>query len=104
MRRQSKMLFLILTVLLMAACPVFAQAPGGSGISSGEVKFFGGMLGLGIAGGLCGIGQGNAVRGAAEAIARNPGAAAGIRFALILGLVFIETLTIYALAIIFVKG
>jgi F-type H+-transporting ATPase subunit c len=40
------------------------------------------------------------VAGAAEAIARNPGAAAGIRFALILGLVFIETLTIYALAIV----
>jgi F-type H+-transporting ATPase subunit c len=43
------------------------------------------------------------VRGAAEAIARNPGAAAGIRFALILGLVFIETLTIYARAIV-LKG
>jgi len=98
------MLFLILAVLLLAACPVFAQAPGTSGISDTGIKFLGGMLGLGIAGGLCGIGQGNAVRGAAEAIARNPGAAAGIRFALILGLVFIETLTIYALAIIFVKG
>ena len=98
------MMFLMLVALLLAACPVFAQAPGGSGMGPGEVKFFGAMLGLGIAGGLCGIGQGNAVRGAAEAIARNPGAAAGIRFALILGLVFIETLTIYALAIIFVKG
>ena len=54
------------------------------------MKFLGAMIGLGIAGGLCGIGQGKAVAGAAEAIARNPGAAAGIRFALILGLVFIE--------------
>jgi F-type H+-transporting ATPase subunit c len=61
------------------------------------------MIGLGIAGGLCGIGQGKAVAGAAEALARNPGAADGIRFALILGLVFIETLTIYALAIV-LKG
>ena len=97
---KSKMMFLVLIVLLLAACPVFAQAPGGSGMGPGEVKFLGGMLGLGIAGGLCGIGQGKAVAGAAEAIARNPGAAAGIRFALILGLVFIETLTIYALAIV----
>src|ERR1700686_1761000 len=95
----KKMLFLAALILLVA-CPVFAQAPGGSGMGPGEVKFLGGMLGLGIAGGLCGIGQGKAVAGAAEAIARNPGAAAGIRFALILGLVFIETLTIYALAIV----
>jgi len=98
----KKMLFLV-ALILLAACPVFAQAPGGSGMGPGEVKFLGGILGLGIAGGLCGIGQGKAVAGAAEAIARNPGAAAGIRFALILGLVFIETLTIYALAIV-LKG
>ena len=97
--RNKKMLFM-LVLLLLVACPVFAQAPGGSGMGPGEVKFFGAMLGLGLAGGLCGIGQGKAVAGAAEAIARNPGAAAGIRFALILGLVFIETLTIYALAIV----
>ena len=100
---RNKMMLWLVIALLLAACPVFAQAPGGSGMGPGEVKFLGGMLGLGIAGGLCGIGQGKAVAGAAEAIARNPGAAAGIRFALILGLVFIETLTIYALAIV-LKG
>jgi F-type H+-transporting ATPase subunit c len=99
----KKTMFLLAAFLLLAAAPVFAQASGGSGMGPGEVKFLGGMLGLGIAGGLCGIGQGKAVAGAAEAIARNPGAAAGIRFALILGLVFIETLTIYALAIV-LKG
>jgi F-type H+-transporting ATPase subunit c len=105
MSKRSRMLFLVLAVLLLAACPVFAQAPaGGSGMSPGEVKFLGGMIGLGIAGGLCGIGQGNAARGAAEAMARNPGAAAGIRFIFILGIVFIETLTIYGLAVIFIKG
>jgi F-type H+-transporting ATPase subunit c len=96
---RNKMMLLAVALFLMAAVPVFAQAPG-SGMAPGEVKFFGAMLGLGLAGGLCGIGQGRAVAGAAEAIARNPGAAAGIRFALILGLVFIETLTIYALAIV----
>ena len=97
----KKMMLLVVVLFLLAACPVFAQT--GSGMAPGEVKFFGSMLGLGIAGGLCGIGQGRAVAGAAEAIARNPAAAAGIRFALILGLVFIETLTIYALAIV-LKG
>jgi len=100
---RNKMMFLVIALLLIAVSPVFAQGPGGSGMAPGEIKFLGGMLGLGIAGGLCGIGQGKAVSGAAEAIARNPGAQAGIRFALILGLVFIETLTIYALAIV-LKG
>jgi F-type H+-transporting ATPase subunit c len=99
------MLFLLLAVLLLAACPAFAQAPAaGSGMGSGEVKFLGGMIGLGIAGGLCGIGQGICARGAAEAMARNPGAAAGIRFIFILGIVFIETLTIYGLVIVILKG
>jgi F-type H+-transporting ATPase subunit c len=100
---RNKMMFLVIALLLIAVSPVFAQGPGGSGMAPGEIKFLGGMMGLGIAGGLCGIGQGKAVSGAAEAIARNPGAQAGIRFALILGLVFIETLTIYALAIV-LKG
>lgn len=97
------MLFL-LAVFILAACPMFAQTPGASGgMGPGEVKFLGGMIGLGIAGGLCGIGQGKAVAGAAEAMARNPGASGNIRFALLLGLVFIETLTIYALFIV-LKG
>jgi F-type H+-transporting ATPase subunit c len=100
---QNKMMLLMVALLLLAAVPMFAQAPGGSGMGPGEVKFLGAMLGLGIAGGLCGIGQGRAVAGAAEAIARNPGAAAGIRFALILGLIFIETLTIYSLLIVFIR-
>jgi len=101
---RNKKMLLLLAVLFLAASPIFAQTPGGgSGIAPGELKFLGGMLGLGIAGGLCGIGQGKAVGSAAEAIARNPGAAAAIRGALILGLAFIETLTLYAFAL-FLKG
>src|SRR6202035_2945068 len=98
---QKKTMLFLMAVFILAACPMFGQTPGTSGMGPGEVKFLGAMLGLGIAGGLCGIGQGKAVAGAAEAIARNPGAAAGIRFTFILGLVFIETLTIYGLAIVF---
>ena len=41
--------------------------------------------------------------GAAEGMARNPAAAPAIRFALILGLVLIESLALYTFAIIFVK-
>jgi F-type H+-transporting ATPase subunit c len=36
-------------------------------------------------------------------MARNPGASAAIRFALIFGLVFIESLALYTFAIIFAK-
>jgi F-type H+-transporting ATPase subunit c len=102
---RNKVMLLLLAVLLLAANPILAQTPGGgSGTGAGELKFLGAMIGLGIAAGLCGIGQGRAVAGAAEAIARNPGAGAGIRFALILGLVFIESLTIYALFVVLTAG
>jgi F-type H+-transporting ATPase subunit c len=40
------------------------------------------------------------VAGAAEGIARNPGATDAIRFALILGLALIESLALYTLVII----
>ena len=58
-------------------------------------------LSMAIASGLCGLAQGKAVAGAAEAMARNPGATAAIRFALVLGLVLIESLALYTLVIIF---
>ena len=58
---------------------------------------------MAIASGLCALGQGKAIAGAAEGMARNPAASAGIRFALILGLILIESLALYTFAIIFVK-
>lgn len=45
----------------------------------------------------CGLGQGNAVRGALEGVARQPEAQGRILVLLILGLALIESLTIYAL-------
>ena len=58
---------------------------------------------MGIAAGLCGIGQGRVAAAACEGIARNPGAAGAVRLAMILGLVFIETLALFTLAIVIVK-
>ena len=97
-----KMLSLLALFLLAAASPVFAQGTG-SGMSAGEVRFLGAAIGMGIASGLCGLGQGRAVGSAAEAVARNPGARAGIQTLLVLGLAFIESLAIFTLLIIFVK-
>ena len=61
-----------------------------------------------IAAGLCGLGQGKAVAAAVDAMARQPGAAARIQTAMIIGLALIESLAIYtlviALILLFVKG
>lgn len=56
-------------------------------------------IGLGTIG--TGLGQGNAVSKAMEAIGRNPEAAPTIRTTMLIGLAFIESLCIYALVISF---
>ena len=61
--------------------------------------FLGGGLAIGLAALGGGIGQSKAVAAACSAMARNPGAADNIRFALILGLALIESLVLYALLI-----
>ena len=99
MRRVASFLFMFMAVLMMAT-PVFAQ--GGTANPSGAYPW-GYALAMAIASGLCGLGQGRATAGAAEALARNPGARAGIQFALILGLALIESLALYTLVIVFIK-
>jgi len=47
----------------------------------------------------CGLGQGNAVRGALEGVARQPEAGGRIMTLMIIGLALIESLTIYALVL-----
>jgi len=93
-----KMIFLTVAFLLLAS-PIFAQPTGGGGT---DLNLPFAYLAVGIASGLCGLGQGKVAASAAEAMARNPGAQAGIRFALILGLVLIESLALYALVVTFI--
>ncbi|MGD1069535.1 MAG: ATP synthase F0 subunit C [Bryobacteraceae bacterium] len=99
---KSKMFFLMMAMMFLAI-PMFAQTTGGGSSSSAWAVPFTSGISMAIASGLCALGQGKAVAGAAEAMARNPGATAAIRFALILGLVLIESLALYTFAIIFVK-
>ena len=84
---------------LCFAVPAFAD--GGSAVAN--LVPIGAGLGMGLAAGLCGLGQGKAVGSAVEALARNPGARAGIFTFLILGLAFIESLTLFTLVIVFAK-
>jgi len=96
----TRKLIFLAAILLLVGSPIFAQAPGGGGTTDLHLPFA--YLAMGIASGLCGLGQGKAVASAAEAMARNPGAVAAIRGALILGLVLIESLALYTLVITFI--
>jgi F-type H+-transporting ATPase subunit c len=98
--RQLSRIFMILSGLCFAV-PAFAQ--GGS--TAGETNWVAITAGfsMAIASAVCGLAQGKAVASATESLARNPAARPGIQFALILGLVLIESLAVYTLAIIFLK-
>lgn len=94
-------LFLILLALFIFASPILA-ATGTPEANHHWVAITSGFS-MAIASGLCGLAQAKATAAAAEGMGRNPGAAAAIRFALILGLVLIESLALYTLVIILVQ-
>jgi F-type H+-transporting ATPase subunit c len=96
--RKLQFVFIALAALCFAV-PVFAD--GGSAAAS--LIPIGAGIGMGLAAGLCGLGQGKAVGSAVEALARNPGTRPGIMLLLVLGLAFIESLTLFTMVIIFVK-
>ena len=98
----TKVRVMMLVALLVIACPLFAQTPQNQTANGHWVPISAGFS-MAIASGLCGLAQAKAVAAAAEGMARNPGASAAIRFALLLGLVLIESLALYTLVIIFVK-
>ena len=91
----------ILMVVLLAAPGAFAQ-DGGAGSGKGALAIAAGF-GMAIAAFGAAFGQGKVASSACEGIARNPGAAGAIRASMILGLVFIETLALFTLAIIMLK-
>ena len=94
-----KSLVLSLTLLFVAAGmfgPLFAQSANPevakwSIITAGFALAFAAAFGA--------LGQAKGLSSAAEAIARNPSATGDIRFALLLGLVLIESLVIYVLLV-----
>ncbi len=94
--------FMALAALFMAS-PAFAQATGGEGSTASSLVPIGAGIGMAIASGLCGLGQGRAAASATEAVARNPGARAGIMTMLMLGLAFMESLALFTFVIILMK-
>jgi len=61
------------------------------------------LIAMGIAAGLCGLGQGRAIGSTTEALARNPGTRGNLMTFLIIGLAFIESLTLFTFAMIIIK-
>jgi len=98
--RKLQYLFMTLAGLFFAM-PAFAQAGGAT--APVNLVPIGAGVGMAIAAGLCGLGQGRATASATEALARNPGARAGIMTLLVLGLAFMESLTLFTLVIVFAK-
>lgn len=96
-------LVMLVTGLLAMASPMLAQGTAKAATSpSDTTRLAAAYIAMGIASGLCGLGQGKATASAAESMARNPGAVAAIRFAMIFGLVLIESLALYTLVITFI--
>jgi F-type H+-transporting ATPase subunit c len=96
MLKSMKYTFMALAAMLLAT-PAFAQ----SGETTSPWTPIAAGLGMALAAGLCGLGQGRATASATEALARNPGARPGIFTFLILGLAFIESLALFTFVIIF---
>ncbi len=92
---KRKIVFLLGVFLLILASPLYAAV--------GELATLGMSIGAGMAIGVAalggGIGQGRLVAGALEGIARNPNAADRMMTPMILGLAFIESLSIYGLLV-----
>jgi F-type H+-transporting ATPase subunit c len=91
------MLTLMTWSVLSVPSLAFAAEPAGGWVGPFAVVAAG--IGMGIASGLCGLGQGRATAGAVDAIARQPGAAARIQTAMIIGLALIESLALYVFVI-----
>ena len=99
--KKLQYLFMSLAAMLLAT-PAFAQDAAGAHPENQWIPLAA-ALGMAIAAGLCGLGQGKATASATEALARNPGARPGIFIFLILGLAFIESLALFTFVIIFLK-
>lgn len=99
--KKAVMLLAVLVAAAVLAPAAFAQEAGAAG-GRGPLAIAAGF-GMALAAFGAALGQGRVASSACEGMARNPGAAGAIRAAMILGLVFIETLALFTLAIIMLK-
>jgi len=97
---------LLIFMAVMVIAPLAFASEGGSAGGEGRYASFfsyialGCVVGLGLAAGGGGIGMGNAVSGAVNAMARNPGFYGKIFTNMLIGLALIESLVIYTLVVV----
>lgn len=95
------------TAALVLASPMLAMAQQGatgggeSGLRAGLIAL-GSGLAIGIAALGCGVGQGRLAASAMESLGRNPNSEPQIRTWMIVGLAFVESLSLYALLIAYI--
>jgi F-type H+-transporting ATPase subunit c len=102
MKKATGVLLALVAVMLLAPA-AFAQSAEAAAASTRSWLAIAAAFGMALAAFGGALGQSRVAAAACEGMARNPGAAAAIRTAMILGLVFIETLALFTLAIIFAK-
>src|SRR5947209_18809806 len=101
---RMRIAFYTVVGVLASAAPAFAVAAAADNAESvNKFKAIAAGLGFGLAAALAAIGQSRVAAAAAEGVARNPGASARIQTLMILGLVFIETLVLFTLVVVFAK-
>jgi F-type H+-transporting ATPase subunit c len=91
---------ILMSPLLAMAQEAANSAASGNALRGGLIAI-GANIGVGIAAFGSGLGQGRMAASAMESIGRNPNAAGQIFTPMLLGLAFIEALTLYALVIAF---
>lgn len=94
---------LLIVALLALATPLFAAEQAEAAAPNRHWIWITSGFAMAIVSSVCGLAQAKAVAAACEGMARNPSAAAAIRFALILGLALIESLALYTLVIILLQ-
>jgi F-type H+-transporting ATPase subunit c len=97
--KRAGLVALVLMVVMLAVPAAFAQGAAEKAPANPTTLALAAGFGVAIAALGCGLGQGRIGAAACEGIARNPGAADGVRGAMILALVFVETLTLFTFAL-----
>jgi F-type H+-transporting ATPase subunit c len=103
---KMRMAFFAIVGVLMTAAPALAQGANAAADNDFSVNKYAKLaagFGFAIAAALAAIGQSRVAAAAAEGVARNPGAGARIQTMMILGLVFIETLVLFTLVVVFAR-
>jgi F-type H+-transporting ATPase subunit c len=93
---------LLASPLMAMAQQTAAGGGGGDTALRGGLIAIGAGIGIGIAALGCGLGQGRLAASAMESIGRNPNSTNQLFVPMIIGLAFVESLTLYALVISFI--